>query len=242
MSPSTAVAAPRAGSTAAPRPGRGRGRTLTGPALAVLLLGAAVWVVGFTGVLGVRTVTVTGARALSAEQVRSAAAVPDRQPLARVDLAAVRDRVSGLAGVERVAVSRSWPGTVRITVTERQGVAVVERSGGVFLVDHAGHVFQRVAARPRGVPRLAIEDVGPADPATRSALAALTALPAPVVAQIAKIAAPSPESVTLHLSGRRTVLWGGAADSAAKAAALTALLRKPATVYDVSTPSIVTTR
>jgi len=219
-------------------PARGR----PAAALVVVLLGVAVWVVGFTGVLGVERITVTGLRALSAEQVRAAAAVPDRQPLARVDLGAVEQRVRGLAGVERVAVARSWPGTLRITVTERQGVAVVERGGGVFLVDPGGYVFQRVATRPRGVPRLTIDGVGPDDPATRSALAALTALPARVVAQIAKIAAPSPESVTLFLSGGRTVLWGGGADSAAKAAALTALLRKPAGVYDVSTPSVVTTR
>jgi cell division protein FtsQ len=241
MSPPT-KAAPRTGATAAPVPPRGRGRLWGGLVLVVLLLGAAVWVVGFTGVLGVKNVTVTGVTALSAEQVRAAAAVPDRQPLARVDLAAVSGRVSALAGVERVAVARSWPGTVRITVTERRGVAVVQRGDGIWLVDPGGVVFQRVAARPRGVPLLAIAGVGPDDPATRSALAALLALPAPVVAQVVKIAAPAPEQVTLVLTGKRTVLWGGADESAAKAAALTALLPKPARVYDVSTPSVVTTR
>jgi cell division protein FtsQ len=38
------------------------------------------------------------------------------------------------------------------------------------------------------------------------------------------------------------VLWGGAEDSAAKASALAALLSRPGTHYDVSTPSVVTVR
>ena len=39
-----------------------------------------------------------------------------------------------------------------------------------------------------------------------------------------------------------SVLWGGAEQPAAKAAVLTALLRRPGTRYDISTPSVVTVR
>lgn len=240
MSPATAVV-PR-GATRAPVPRRSHGRAWAVLAGVVLLLAGTGYVVGFTGVLGVRTVTVTGVRALTADDVRAAAAIPDRQPLAQVDLAGIRDRVGAVPGVQRVAVARSWPRTVRITVTERRGVATVDRGGQVWLVDPDGVVFQRVAARPRGLPRLAVADVSPEDPASRSALAAVTALPPAVVAQVAKVSAPTPEQVTLTLTGKRTVLWGGAADSAAKASVLTALLQRPATVYDVSNPSVVTTR
>jgi cell division protein FtsQ len=48
--------------------------------------------------------------------------------------------------------------------------------------------------------------------------------------------------VTLTLRDGRTVLWGGADESAAKARVLTALLGRSGTVYDVSTPSVVTVR
>jgi cell division protein FtsQ len=221
------------------RPSRTRLLVAAGAALAVLV--GAVWVVGFTGVLGVRTVTVTGVTALSADQVRAAAAVEDGRPLARVDLGAVGDRVRALAGVERVAVARSWPGTIRITVTERHGVALVNRSGGWWLVDPAGVVFQQVPRRLR-LPVLAVADVGPDNAAARAALTALTALPPAITGQVAKVAAPTPEQVTLYLSAERDVLWGGAEDSAAKAAVLTALLRRPGRHYDVSTPSVVTVR
>jgi cell division protein FtsQ len=237
-------AAPRPAGRAAPPPRRSRRGTLlvilTG---AVVVLAAAVWVVGFTGVLGVRTVTVTGVgRVLTADQVRAAAAVPDGQPLARLDTGAVADRVRSLAGVARVAVSRSWPGTVRITVTERRGVAVVRRDGVGWFVDGSGVVFQRHPAGRRTLPLLSVPAASPDDPSTRAALTALTALPAEVAKQVTEVRAPTPESVTLTLTRGRTVLWGGAEQPAAKAAVLTALLRRPGTRYDISTPSVVTVR
>ena len=64
---------------------RGRRRVLRGVLallLAVLVAGAA-WVVYFSSVLDTRVVTVTGAQALTPEQVTTAAAVPLGRPLAR---------------------------------------------------------------------------------------------------------------------------------------------------------------
>ena len=235
--------APRPAAAPAERGSGGRrGKVLLGLAIAVVVLAAAVWVVGFTGVLGVRTVAVVGVRALSADQVRSVAAVPDGQPLARLDTAAVAERVRSLAGVARVAVSRSWPGTVRITVTERRGVAVVRRDGAAWLIDGSGVIFQRLPAGRRTLPLLEVPGAGPDDPAARAALSALTALSPEVAKQVTAARAPTAESVTLTLSRGRTVLWGGAGQASAKAAVLAALLRRPGTHYDVSTPSVVTVR
>lgn len=242
MSPATRAPA----RPAAPLPPAGesrRGRVLATVAVAVVVLAAAIWVVGFTGVLGVRTVSVTGVgRVLTVDQVRTAAAVPDGQPLARVDTGAVADRVRALAGVSRVAVSRSWPGTLRIAVTERRGVAVVRRDNVGWLVDGTGVVFQRHPAGRRTLPLLEVPTVAPGDPATVAALAALTALPAEVAKQVTSVKAPTPDSVTLILTKGRTVLWGGAEQAGAKAAVITALLRRPGTRYDISTPSVVTVR
>jgi cell division protein FtsQ len=225
------------------RPARSsrRGLLLGVAAALVAVVAAAVYVVGFTGVLGVRHVTVTGVRALSADQVRAAAAVPDGRPLARVDTGAVADHVSALPGVERVAVVRSWPNTLRITITERHGVAVVQRSGAYWLVDPDAVVFQRVSARPK-LPVLDLAGVGPGSPTTTAALAAVTALPPRLLAGVATVTAPTPEQVTLTLADGRTVFWGGGEDSAAKASVLGALLGRPGRHYDVSTPSVVTVR
>src|SRR5688500_3550429 len=56
-----------------------------------LVVGALVWMIYGTSVLGVRQVEVIGTSVLTPDQVEQAAAVPFRQPLARVDLDAVRD-------------------------------------------------------------------------------------------------------------------------------------------------------
>lgn len=239
MSPPTRVA-PRPAAAAQNPPSRRR--TVLGAALAALaVLVVAIWVVGFTGVLGVRQVTVTGVRALSADQVRAAAGVPDGRPLARVDTGAVAGRVRGLAGVERVAVTRSWPGTLRITVTERRGVALADRGDALWLVDPDGVVFQRLSDHPK-LPILRISPVGPDNAEVRAALTAVTALPPGLLAHVSEVRAPTAEQVTLYLSGNRTVRWGGADDSKAKASVLTALLSRPGTYYDVSTPSVVSVR
>jgi len=217
-------------------------RTLVVLGVLVALLGAGGWVLGWTGVLGVRTVAVAGVRTLSAADVVSAAAVPRGRPLARVDTAAVARRVGAIPGVARVAVTRSWPSTLRIAITERRGIAVVSRDRTAWLVDRTGVVFQRLAAAPAGLPRLDVAGVRPDDPATRAALAALAALPPAVRSQVQAVSAATPEAVRLALSGGRTVLWGGADEPVAKARALQALLGRPGRTYDVSTPSVVTVR
>jgi len=232
---------PVAGVPVVPAPHRPR-RLLVLAIVLTVLAGAAGWVVGFTGVLGVRAVSVTGLKTLPTGQITDAAGLRQGEPLARVDVAAVADRVGRLPGVARVAVTRSWPSTVRIAVTERFGVAVVTVAGRPWLVDATGVRFQQLSAVPAGLPRLAVRDAGPGDPATAAALAALTALTPPVRAALRVVTAQTPDSVTLTLSGGRTVLWGGAADSPAKATVLAALLGRSGTVYDVSTPSVVTVR
>lgn len=226
----------------APDAERTRARVWLVAGAAVLLLGVAAWAVGFTGLLGVRTVAVTGTRALPADDIRAAAAVAPGEPLARVDTGAVAGRVRALPGVARVAVSRSWPSTVRITVTERTGVAVLPRDGAIWLVDADGVVFQRLTARPRGRPRLDVANAAPGDEATTAALDALTGLPDPVARQVLAVAAPTPDSVRLTLTGKRVVVWGGPQDAGTKARVLTALLTRPGHTYDVSNPAVVTVR
>ena len=211
-------------------------------AAVVVVVAAAVYVVGFTGVLGVRHVTVTGVRALSADQVRAAAGVPDGRPLARVDTGAVADHVRALPGVERVAVARSWPGTLRITITERHGVAVVKRAGAYWLVDPDGVVFQRAGRAGRSCR------------CSTSPTSGRTTRPrrrrwprSPRCRRGCWPGSPPcgrrPRSRSRStLTDGRTVFWGGGEDSAAKAAVLGALLSRPGRHYDVSTPSVVTVR
>jgi cell division protein FtsQ len=62
------------------------------------------------------------------------------------------------------------------------------------------------------------------------------ALPAKVKRRVATIQARTPDGIRLQLTDGDTVVWGSAADSPLKAEVLTALLKQPATTYDVSAP------
>lgn len=198
------------------------------------------WVLLASPLLAVRTVAVTGTSRLTVAQVRAAADVVRGTPLALVDAAAVVRRVEMLRPVADVRVSRGWPGTLRLRVVERVPVAGVVTPAGVQLVDADGVSFATVPALPPGLVRLQVTQPGPADPATRAALAVLDDLPQPLRGRVRIVRVASAASVTLVLADGRRVLWGGAGDTALKVRAVQALLRMPGTVYDVSRPGVVT--
>jgi cell division protein FtsQ len=217
----------------------------------VLLLVAAAAVVAGTGwvalnssLVAVREVTVEGTSRLSVGEVLAAADVPGGRSLFRVDPGEIAPRVERLPAVGSVTVTRDWPHRVRIEVVERQPVAVVEEPDGATLLDATGVAFARVASPPPGLVPVTLG--GPAGAAgaddARAAMAVLRALPAQVRRQVDQLRAPSPVSVSLDLEGGRRVVWGSAEDGDRKATILLALLRRPAQVYDVSTPDVVVTR
>ena len=211
-------------------------------ALVVVVLGAAVWMAGFTAVFGVRTVVVRGAEAVSADAVLAAAAVPVGEPLIRLDASGISRRVGAIPGVQHARVSRSWPNTVRIDVVERTPTAVVPRGSAFYLIDTDGVLFQQVATPPAGLPRLVVARPAADDPATRAALVVIDSLTPALRRVVQVVEAPTPDSVTLGLHDGRTVIWGGSGQSQAKARALGPLLTRPGSTYDVSTPTVAVVR
>ncbi len=215
------------------------------PVLAALSLlavvGAGVWLTFFSSVLAVSGVSVQGARLLSVQDVRSAAAVPTGEPLATVDLDAVRTRVESLREVDSADVSRSWPDHVRIAVTERTAVALVVGTGGYQAMDHDGVLFRTYTTRPPGLP-LVRTGPSPGRGALAEAARVIEALPAGLSARVEHVSVTTIDRISLRLRGGRTVVWGSAEDSAAKAEVLAVLLHRKARVYDVSVPGQPTTR
>lgn len=208
----------------------------------VLAVGAAaVWVVMFSTVLGVRSVSVVGVGRLSADQVARAAAIEPGTPLARLDTARVVRRVSALPAVGRASVSRRWPRAVEVTVVERVPAAVRARGSSWQLVDASGVGFDLVGRRPAGLPTVSAPDDAGA-PALAAALRVLASLPPAVRGQVAEVRAAGPEQVRLQLSRHRTVIWGRSERDARKASVLAALMTRKARVYDVSAPDAPTTR
>jgi cell division protein FtsQ len=204
-------------------------------ALAVAAVGAVVWVVFFSSVLAVAGVTVSGAEVLDPRQVRRVAAVPTGTPLATVDLDAVAARVENLAPVDRVDVSRAWPDQVRIAVTERVAVAVVERDGTLQGLDEDGVLFRDYPSRPPSLPLVRVSS-GTGSDALAEAARVVGSLPTGIGHRVEFVEVATVDRISLRLRNGRTVLWGSADDSADKATVLAVLLDRPASLYDVTVP------
>ncbi|HET6289235.1 MAG TPA: FtsQ-type POTRA domain-containing protein [Amycolatopsis sp.] len=211
--------------------------------LSVLTVVALVHLLWFSSMLGVRQVDVLGASSVPAEQIRAAAAVPDQIPMLRLDTDDLRDRVAQMPGIATVDVSRSWPGTIEITVTERAAIAFFDSGpggDGIHLVDGGGVVFKTVEERPAGLPELKLPSVSADDPVTRAVTGVLGVIPQQLVKQVTTATAKTPGSVEFALADGKTVRWGTSADTERKAKVLAALLTREGKVFDVSAPDLPT--
>jgi cell division protein FtsQ len=209
--------------------------------LLVVLAGVAVWLFYFSSVLSVAGVEVDGVTTITPDSVTRTAQVPTGQPLARVDLDRLADRVRTIPSVADVLVSRAWPDRIRIQVTERVPVVVVTDGSRFELVDATGKSYRSVPARPTGLPQAVVTGVR-RDVTVRSLVTVSAALPTGLRAQVISISAASPDSITLNLRAGVRVVWGSADDSARKTEVLTVLMRRDAKVYDVSAPDLPVTQ
>ncbi len=194
-----------------------------------------VWLFFFSTTLSVEGVDVEGTKVLSDEQVVAAADVPTGEALARVDLAAIIERIEALDPVASADVSRQWPDQILIQVQERKAVAVVDIDGSLRGMDASGVVFRDFARRPGNLPLVKVPG-GTRDEALSEGAAVVGALPFRLARKVEFVEVRSVDAISLHLRDGRLVKWGSAARSDDKAAVLDALLKRPGQEYDVSVP------
>nr|WP_232236380.1 FtsQ-type POTRA domain-containing protein [Nocardia sp. BMG51109] len=205
--------------------------------LLVILVGVAY----FTPVFSVRTVRIEGLVTVSERQVRDVLRIPGGRSMLRIDTDAMARRVATIPKVHSARVQRGFPGTVRVTVEERTPVAYFESPQGTHLLD-IDSVEYAIEPPPPGLPKLVTASPGGSDPVTRAAVTVLDAAPPALRDQVGEVVARSVSDVELSLTDGRTVLWGGVEDSARKAAVVLPVLTRPGTVFDVSSPDLVTVK
>lgn len=127
--------------------GRRRLRFL-GAAAGLVLLAVAVWGLTRSPLLDLDHVRIDGVVGAEAAAVEERAALETGTPMVDLDLGTAEAAVAEFAWVKTVDAARDWPGTVRITVVRRVGVAVLADDGSAWIVDGEGIV------------------IGPAEPAT----------------------------------------------------------------------------
>lgn len=194
--------------------------------------------------LDVDAVKVDGARHVDAEEVRDAAGIERGAPLAFIDTGAAADRVESLAWVDEARISRRWPGTVRVQVTEYEPAAFVRRAGGgVMLVAEDGAVLGPAAEAPEA----AVEIVGvrrlPEPGSTLApagAAGVVSELPDALGARVVGVDLAD-SGVTLRVLFGPEIRLGSLDDVAAKGAAALAVMERigdaQVAYVDVSVPS-----
>jgi cell division protein FtsQ len=225
-------------------PGR---RLLIVATAVIVLLAGGMWVVYGSHWLRVEGAGVTGTDVLTPAEVRAAASVPIGAPLISVDTDAIEARLRRkLPGIDSVEAVRSWPHRISLKVIERKPDLLIEKGANFVEVDDEGVRFATVEKAPAGVPLLKLTvDRSPGarrfgtDRLVLEAVRVRGGLSGTVARDTKALRVRSYDSVTLELTGGRTVMWGSGEDGAAKSRALTALMKAlpKAGHFDVSAPT-----
>ncbi|MCW2770393.1 MAG: hypothetical protein JWR27_1826 [Aeromicrobium sp.] len=221
-------------------------RALLGGAAAVVL-GTLTWLVWFSDVLAVHDVEVTGRTSLQEAQVLRTAQVPAGEPLARVDLTAIKARIASMDRVESVDVSRSWPTRISIDIVERRAVMWSSIGGRTRGIDRNGIDFRAYSRAPGSLVEASIAVADPDErlevtEALASVVDLITQKDRALRRQLQGVNAETKDSIVLDLTRGRTVVWGSATKGPRKLEVLDSLLTLKASRYDVSAPDQPTTR
>ncbi|RNL86447.1 cell division protein FtsQ/DivIB [Halostreptopolyspora alba] len=207
--------------------------------LLVAVLSVVTWLLLGSRLLVVRDVEVSGTGRLDSGTVEAAADVDTGTPLVRVDTEAATTRVEELRLVESATVSRGWPTTLRVRVTERTPELSVGVGDGYRLVDHDGVRITDSAQRPPEYPLVQVRGEIEGNPAIAAATGITEELSPTILEAVASIDAREPDDIAIELDDGATVLWGDGGAAERKATALAVLMREhpsgPERSYDVST-------
>ena len=185
-----------------------------GGILAVAGTAGAGWGALRSPLLDVDTVRVTGAVRTPVAEVVSASGIRPGRALVDVEAGAAATAAARLPWVLQARVTRDWPGTVSISVTEREPVAVARIDDRTWaLIDRDSRVLASVAEAPPNLPTVSGNvPVGP--PGTRLApawtpvLAVAAAAPRPLLGRLNAVAEAEGGGVELRLAPDGVVRFG----------------------------------
>ncbi|WP_265523338.1 cell division protein FtsQ/DivIB [Oerskovia flava] len=212
-------------------------------------LGAAVWVVFWSPVLGAdpAEVKISGeGTVIDLAEVEAVVAQVDGVPLPRLDTLALREEIMALNGVRDVQILRAWPDGLDVVLQSREPVAAVPVDGAFALLDQEGVRVATTDAVPDGLPEIdaPLDETGARS--LHAALVVLGALPRELQLEVEEVSAATQDAVVMTLRDGAVVEWGSSQDAALKIEVLTMLRSLPENedveFYDVSAPTLPITR
>jgi cell division protein FtsQ len=229
------------------RTARSRRLVIGATFLAVLVVGAAGWLLGWSSFLTVKQIVVIGLSAdspLKSQGVISLSGVKIGEPMARVSGASIKRELSQVPRIGSVALKRSWPHKVVLVIKERVPVAGVVKGNQFALIDSQGNVYGTVPAPPAGLPVIAV--TGDFQTGLKTAMSVITYLPEGIKSQVTHLDSTGTDGLQLTLSSGARVIWGSSEDLALKSRVLSTLLAgagaERVKVFDVSAPYAPTTK
>jgi cell division protein FtsQ len=231
-------------------PGKRRKRNILVALCTVLVLtGALLAAAVFSPALALGTISVSGTRLVTADQVRAALEPLKGKPLPQISKDEVSRLLAPLVQIKSVSTQARPPSELVVQVQERVPVALIKQGEQYQLVDVDGVVLA-TTADPASVA-LPVIDGGAGTIGKdlfQATAAVLGALPADVLSKLSNASAQSVDAVELKLVDGQTIIWGNAGEKELKAKVLEALLKvpvnpkNPVRVYDVSAPRHPVTR
>jgi cell division protein FtsQ len=219
------------------RTARSRRLVIGATFLAVLVVGAAGWLLGWSSFLTVKQIVVIGLSAdspLKSQGVISLSGVKIGEPMARVSGASIKRELSQVPRIGSVALKRSWPHKVILVIKGNQ----------FALIDSQGNVYGTVPAPPAGLPVIAV--TGDFQTGLKTAMSVITYLPEGIKSQVTHLDSTGTDGLQLTLSSGARVIWGSSEDLALKSRVLSTLLAgagaERVKVFDVSAPYAPTTK
>ncbi len=219
--------------------------------IGVALLGGAIYVLGWSNILSVKKIEVSGTSRLGIIQESLAASsghLAVGKPMARVNVRVLNRTLSDISWVATESVRRNWrAGIVRIEVTERTPIAYFATGKGQrTYLDENGIQFQTPELLQK-LPRITFASSD--DQAKKSVARLLSLVPADFILGLQGVHVSSSGFIEMQVSLTGKVLnirWGNDQDVATKIKVFRALYALPengkATTYDVSAPTAPITK
>ena len=203
--------------------------TMIAAATALLIFGGGSYLLGWSNLLTVRSIEITGAPNEQAKElITRSLDVQTGAKLARLDPRSISQRLASNNWIESSQVSRNWlNGKVEITITTRVPVALYTEPGQPQVaLDASGKTFTLPADLPDGLPKVTATSVA----SGLAAIKVFTELPTEFSAGIDRLSAARPSNLLIYgvFSGREMrIIWGDGLDTDLKIKVITALLDQP---------------
>lgn len=195
----------------------------------LVLFGGGSYLLGWSSLLTVRQIEVTGAPSPSSQlEVTRKIDLKIGENLARVDSRAISLRLKSADWIESADVSRNWiSGKVVVSLHPRVPVAIYNEPGKPQVaLDASGDVFSTPATLAPGLPNVSATSVA----SGLAAIKVFTEMPKEFSAGIDRLSAARVTNLLIYgtFGGRSLrIIWGDGEDTALKVKVINALLQQP---------------